>query len=208
MPELDIDPSSPVAGVLTERAGQLALLKKNLEAAQKRMKGNADKHRIKKEFQVGEAVLLRLQPYAQTSVVNRPFPKLSYKYFGPYPVLARIGKVAYRLELPESSRIHNVFHVSQLKEYRADYTPVFTDLPKLPALDCMDTAPEAILDRRMKKKGNHAIAQVLIKWRNLPEETATWEDWDVLKTSFPAILAWGHASSSPGGDVTNDDVAP
>jgi hypothetical protein len=72
----------------------------------------------------------------------------------------------------------------------------------------MDTAPEAILDRRMKKKGNHAIAQVLIKWRNLPEETATWEDWDVLKTSFPAILAWGHASSSPGGDVTNDDIAP
>jgi hypothetical protein len=155
MPELDIDPSAPVAGVLTERAGQLALLKKNLEVAQKRMKGNADKHRTEKEFQVGKAVLLRLQPYAQHSVVNRPFPKLSYKYFGPYPILERIGKVAYLLDLPAASRIHNVFHVSQLKEYRADYTPVFTDLPKMPALDCANTEPEAILDRRMTKKGNH-----------------------------------------------------
>jgi hypothetical protein len=64
---------------------------------------------------------------------------------------------------------------------------VFTDLPKLSALDCVDTEPETILDRRMKK-GNHAIAQVLIKWKNLPEESTTWEDWDVLKTSFPAKL--------------------
>jgi hypothetical protein len=139
-------------------------------------------------------------------VVNRPFPKLSYKYFGPYPVLERIGMVAYRLDLPAASRIHNVFHVSQLKEYRADYTPVFTDLPKMPALDCLDTEPEAILDRRMTKKGNHANVQVLIKWKNLPDETATWEDWDALKTSFPAVLAWGHASVSPGGDVTTVDT--
>jgi hypothetical protein len=170
------------------------------------MKGNADKHRTEKEFQVGEAVLLRLQPYAQQSVVNRPFPKLSYKYFGPYHVLERIGKVAYRLDLPAASRIHNVFHVSQLKEYRADYTPVFTDLPKLPALDCVNTEPEAILDRRMTKRGNHANVQVLIKWKNLPDETATWEDWDALKTSFLAVLAWGHASVSLGGDVTIDDT--
>jgi hypothetical protein len=98
-----------------------------------------------------------------------------------------IGKVAYRLELPAASKIHNVFHVSQLKDYRPDYTPVFTDLPTIPQLDCVNTEPEAILDRCMMKKGNQAIVQVLIKWKILPEETATWEDRDVLKLSFPSV---------------------
>jgi hypothetical protein len=60
----------------------------------------------------------------------------------------------------------------------------------------------------MMKKGNQAIVQVLIKWKNLPEETATWEDWDVLKISFPSVLTWGQASSSPGGSVTSDADAP
>lgn len=78
----------------------------------------------------------------------------------------------------------------------------------MPTLDCLDTEPESILDRRMMKKGNNAVSQVLIKWKNLPEETATWEDWDILKTSFPSILTWGQASVSPGGSVTHDDGAP
>jgi hypothetical protein len=124
---------------------------------------------------VGDQVLLKLQPYAQESVVNRPYPKIAYKYFGPFKVLEKIGQVAYKLELPESSKIHNVFHVSQVKEYRADHTPVFKDLPNLPTLGTMDIKPEKILERRMVKKGNAAISQVLVKWCKLPEDTATWE---------------------------------
>ena len=77
----------------------------------------ADKHRLDQEHQVGDMVLLKLQPYAQSSLVNQPFPKLSFKYFGPYKVLERIGRAAYRLELPVDSQIHLVFHVSQLKPF-------------------------------------------------------------------------------------------
>lgn len=80
----------------------------------------ADQKRKDFQFEVGDQVLLKLQPYTQSSVANRPFSKLSYKYFGPYKVLERIGSVAYRLELPENSLIHLVFHISQLKPFNAD----------------------------------------------------------------------------------------
>lgn len=196
-----LEEQSPVAGVIADRASQLELLKQHLLTAQNRMKMFADRKRTERSFQVGEQVLLKLQPYAQTTVVNRPYPKLAYKYFGPYKVLERVGQLAYKLELPENSKIHDVFHVSQVKEYRADYTPVFKDLPHPPPLDTMATEPEKILERRMVKKGNTAILQVLVKWRNIPEDSATWEDWEPLKTKFPNIVAWGQANSPGGGPV-------
>jgi hypothetical protein len=193
-----------VAGVVAERATQIELLKHHLTAAQNRMKIYADNKRTDRLFQVGDKVLLKLQPYAQTTVVNRPYPKLAYKFFGPYTVLERIGQAAYRLELPAASKIHNVFHVSQLKEFRPDYSPVFADLPNIPALDVMETEPEKILDQRLVKKGNAALPQVLIKWKHLPEDSATWEDWTTLKSKFPSVSSWGQATSSGGGPVMDD----
>jgi hypothetical protein len=73
------------------------------------MKMLADKKRQYFSFAVGDQVLLKLQPYTQSSVTNRPFPKLAKKYFGPFRVLERIGDVAYRLDLLDGSKIHNVF---------------------------------------------------------------------------------------------------
>jgi hypothetical protein len=94
--------------------------------------------------------------------------------------------------------IHPVFHVSQLKPFTPNYTPVFDELPALVDLGSHDLQPEAILDRRLVKKGNHAIPQVRIKWSKLPEESATWEDYYVVKQRFPTALAWGQASSAGG----------
>lgn len=89
MPDLDQEEASPVTDLLAERAAQLTILKQNLARSQNRMKMQADKKRVEKEFLVGDKVLLKLQPYAQASVVNRPYPKLSYKFFGPYKVLEK-----------------------------------------------------------------------------------------------------------------------
>lgn len=73
------------------------------------MKQMADRGQTPREFQVGELVLLKLQPYAQKIVVNRPYPKLSFKFFGPFNIVARIGAVAYKLDLPEHAPIHPIF---------------------------------------------------------------------------------------------------
>jgi len=112
--------------------------------------------------------------------------------------------MAYKLQLPESSQIHPVFHVSQLKAFTPDHTPVFSDLPEVPMMDTSIVEHEAILDRRLTKKGNAAVVQVLIKWISLPSTMATWEDYNVLKSSFPSAAAWGQAGTQGGHSVTAD----
>jgi hypothetical protein len=154
------------------------------------MKSYADKNRTEREFAPGESVLLKLQPYAQQSVVNRPYPKLSYKFFGPYIVLERIGPVAYKLDLPASAKVHPVFHVSQLKPFTANYSPVYSELPAAADLAAASPVPAAILQRRLVKKGHAAMPQVLIQWAHLPSDAATWEDYYVLKHKYPNAALW------------------
>ena len=89
-----------------------ALVKKHLLRAQARMKRQADKGRSERTFAVGDMVFLKLQPYVQTIVMGCSNNKLPFKFFGPFKILQRIGTVAYKLELPASAAIHNVFHVS------------------------------------------------------------------------------------------------
>lgn len=112
MPNLMVTNDSVSTETALDYQEHTDLLRAQLARAQLRMKHYADRNRSERQFQVGDRVLLKLQPYAQQSVVNRPYPKLSYKYFGPYKVLEKTGAVAYRLELPQSAQVHPVFHVS------------------------------------------------------------------------------------------------
>lgn len=187
--ETDESTSLDVDALLQERTLFSSLLQHHLACAQNRMKQAADTKRTPREFQVGDMVLLKLQPYAQKSVVARPFPKLAFKYFGPFQIVAKLGSVAYRLKLPDQTGIHPVFHVSQLKQFLPDFTPVFATLPTPVQLDITELVPTEILDRRMVKKGNSAIVQVLVRWGSLPPALATWEDHDVIRTRFPTAPA-------------------
>jgi hypothetical protein len=80
------------------------------------MKQQADKSRSERSFSVGDEVFLKLQPYVQSSLAPRSNQKLSFKFFGPYKILAKVGEVAYKLDLPSTSSVDPVFHVSQLKK--------------------------------------------------------------------------------------------
>jgi hypothetical protein len=75
-------------------------------------------------------------------MVNRPFPKLAFKFYGPYKVLERVilwaiqgvgetgcSGLSPELELPIDAQIHPVFHVSELKSFTPSYSPVFSSLP-------------------------------------------------------------------------------
>jgi hypothetical protein len=111
VPSIPPTTSASVAGIIEHRELHLQSLKEHLAWSQNRMKLVANAKR-KDQFSVGDKVLLKLQPYTQSTVANIPYPKLTYKYFGPYTVLERLGSVAYRLQLPEGSMIHPVFHMS------------------------------------------------------------------------------------------------
>ena len=102
--------------------------------------------------------------------------KLSPKYYGPYKVLQKIGTMAYKLELPASSRVHPVFHVSCLKKVIGENLPVQTILPELDEEGKIILEPEVVMETRTQQLQNRSILEYLIKLKNLPAEDSTWED--------------------------------
>jgi hypothetical protein len=106
---------------------------------------------------------------------------------GPYKVLQKIGTMAYKLELPASSRVHPVFHVSCLKKVIGDKIPVQTILPELDEEGKIILEPETITNTRIRQLRNRSISEYLIKWRKLPAEDSTWEDESFIQ-KHPKLL--------------------
>ena len=96
------------------------LIHQHLSRAKEHLKHQADKNISERQFQVGDSVFLKLQPYIQSTLAPRANQKLAFKYYGPFKVIARIGSVAYKLELPTSSTVHPVF--SRLSAQAGDPT--------------------------------------------------------------------------------------
>lgn len=132
---------------LEQRSLMQGLIHQQLLWAQQRMVSQANKHRQERQFSVGEMVYLKLRPYVQLSVVNRACQKLSFRFFGPYKILEKVGKVAYRLDLPASSLVHPVVHVSLLKQAVQPGVQVCSSLPDACVNGAEDAQPEAILNR-------------------------------------------------------------
>ncbi|KAL2223936.1 UNVERIFIED_CONTAM: Transposon Tf2-11 polyprotein [Sesamum indicum] len=204
---LDIPQSvrSPLARSFSQEWKQnVDIAKSCLETAQKRMKKYADQNRRFVEFNAGDLVLVKvLDPRLSKSSRGRD-PRLMQKYVGPLPVLRRIGTVAYKVELPPWWKIHNVFHVSQLKKYSADREDDTRNQPSRPQLELKKTekkVAEAILDHRVTSTAKKDHTEYLVKWRGCSSEENTWEQVTNLKAFLPLVEAY-HASVAPGTSLS------
>ena len=168
--------------LLAARDAILDELKYHLIRAQQRMKIAADTKRRDVQFNVGDLVYLKLRPYRQRSLARRRNEKLSPRYYGPYHIMQRVGEVAYKLELPATSHLHPVFHVSQLRQVIGDPSTI-RQLPSGLSSDLeLVVQPEEVIGTR---PGSTAAPDVLIKWQGLPYADATWEQFDDIQRAYP-----------------------
>jgi hypothetical protein len=165
---------------LEDRDVILREVRLKLAQAQNRMKQVYDKGHKEREFQLGDLVYVCLHPYRQQSVERRQNMKLAAKYYGPYKVISKIGEVAYKLELPQGSKIHPVFHVSLLKKQVGPSPIPSTELPDLPQVG-REVIPQALLDA----KGKEQDREVLIHWQGYSPADATWEKASTMQQQFP-----------------------
>lgn len=100
---------------LAQREEMLACIRRRLLKAQETMKKYVDMRRIPRPFKLEDLVFVKLRPYRQATIGEQMTHKLSKRYYGPFKLIKQIGDVAFELELPPTSKIHPVFHVSQLK---------------------------------------------------------------------------------------------
>ena len=116
--------------------------------------------------------------------------KLSPRFIGPFKIVARVGKVAYRLDLPEElSRLHPTFHVSHLRKCLADesaFVPI-DDLELDYKLNYVER-PVAIIDRKIKKLRNKEIVQVLVRWEHRRGSEMTWETEAEMREHYPHLF--------------------
>ncbi|KAK9230064.1 hypothetical protein WN944_023031 [Citrus x changshan-huyou] len=141
---------------LCDRDLILRLLKDNLEAAQSRMKFFADKKRTERVFAAGDWIL------------------------------SRIGTVAYKLDLPATSKVHPFFHVSCLKRKLGVHTPS-QQLPDSPYVVAWEWQPLAILDRGIFKRNNRPVTKLLVQWQGQSKDEATWEECSEFAARFPSF---------------------
>ena len=156
-----------------------------MKAAQDRQKSYADIRRRDLEFEVGDKVFLKVSPTKGVMRFNQK-GKLSPRYIGPYEIVNRIGTVAYRLALPENlGRVHNVFHVSQLKKYLPDPSHVLNPEPvELDPSLSYEVQPIRIVDSKVRQTRTKSTTLVKVIWDNGQTEEATWETADEMKTRY------------------------
>jgi len=167
------------------------------------MKQIADRKRVDIEFLVGDLVYVKLQPYRQLTLRAHCHQKLGLRYFGPFPVLEHIGKVAYHLSLPSTSRIHPVFHVSFLKKCVSDPSAQYFPLPLHSVEEASTLTLVKILDSRRLWQQGRRNDQVLIQWSNLPHAHSSWESISFIKAQFPTFDL-GDKVPFNGGSVDMD----
>ncbi|GJW24629.1 putative reverse transcriptase domain-containing protein [Tanacetum coccineum] len=138
--------------IVQETTEKIIQIKQRIQAARDRQKSYADLKCKPMEFQVGDRVMLKVSPWKGVVHFGKP-EKPNPKYVGPFKVLEKVRAIAYKLELPqELTRVHNTFHVSNLKKCYAD-EPLAVSLDGLHIDDKLHFVEEPIeiMDREVKQ---------------------------------------------------------
>jgi len=152
------------------------------------MKHFANTKRREVQFKICNWVMVQLRPHRQPSVpgVRTSYSKLAKCFYRPYQVLYQIGKVAYKLQLPEGSHIHSIFHYFVLKPFHQtseeDCVPralSSNDVENQPVI-----SPLAIMGTQWAYESTDPKLKVLVQWIKLSPDDTTWKDWEELKTAY------------------------
>ncbi|GJV66212.1 putative reverse transcriptase domain-containing protein [Tanacetum coccineum] len=182
--------------LIQETTEKIILIKQRMQAAQDRQKSYADRKRKPMEFEIGDRVMLKVSPWKGVVRFGKR-GKLNPRYVGPFKVLAKVGKVAYKLELPqELSRVHHTFHVSNLKKCYAD-EPLVMPLEGIHVDDKLQFVeePVEIMEREIKRLKRSRIPLVKVRWNSRRGPEFTWEREDSFKQKYPQLFT-NRASSS------------
>jgi len=188
--------SETAGDLLRTRDEIMAEARQRLLQAQQLAKKYYDAHHREAEFAVGAWVWLRLLHKTTKSLDPRAKRKLGPRYAGPFRVLERVGTLAYRLELPASSRLHDVFHVGLLKAYRGE-PPAAP--PALPPTDDGRLLPGPA--KVLKAQQRRGVWHLLVQWDGLPLEDATWEQLEEFRQQFPEFQLEDELFAQAGRDV-------
>ncbi|KAJ0494986.1 putative nucleotidyltransferase, Ribonuclease H [Helianthus annuus] len=175
--------------LILETTEKVKKVRDNLQTARSRQKSYADLKRKPLDFQVGDRVLLKVSPWKGVIRFGKK-GKLAPRYVGPFKIVERIGKVAYRLELPpELGNVHPTFHVSNLKRCLADEN-LHIPLDEIRVDETLKFVekPVEIMEREVKWLKRKRIPLVKVRWESKRGPEFTWEREDQMKAKYPHLF--------------------
>nr|GFA73800.1 putative reverse transcriptase domain-containing protein [Tanacetum cinerariifolium] len=153
--------------LVQETTKRIIHIKQRIQTTRYQQKSYADLKHKPMEFQVGDKVMLKVSPWKGVVCFGKP-EKLNPRYVRPLKVLKKVGAIAYKLELPqELSRVHNTFHVSNLKKCYSD-DPLVVPLEGLQVDDKVHFVEEPIefMDRKVKQLRRSRVPIVKVRWNS------------------------------------------